>query len=158
LGEIGDPSATEQLLRVLDESRLQVQAIEALGKIGDHRTVPTLMKLVALLDPTRYEGRVPVCEDERYEQDLAVVEAAIKALARLKDEQAIPILINALQSTLVRKDAAEALAAFGKPAIPPLVEVFKQELDENIRYHIKETLTKLGWNANRVRLEGVRKL
>ncbi|MCS5531575.1 MAG: HEAT repeat domain-containing protein [Candidatus Poseidoniales archaeon] len=157
LGNIGDPSATEQLLRVFDEPRLQIQAIEALGKIGDRRTVPTLMKLVTLLDPTRYEGRVPVCEDERYEQDLAVVESAIRALARLKDEQAIPVLINALQSTLVRKDAAEALTAFGKFAIRPLVEVFRKEPDENIRYHIKETLTKLGWNPNRVRLDGVRK-
>ena len=157
LGCIGDSSATEQLLRVLNEPRLQVQAIEALGKIGDRRTVPTLMKLVTLLDPTRYEDRVPVCEDERYEQDLAVVEVAIKALARLKDEQAIPILINALQSTLVRKDAAEALTAFGKSSIPPLVELFKKEPDENIRYHVKETLTKLGWNPNRVRLDGVRK-
>ena len=156
LGCIGDSSATEQLLRVLNEPRLQVQAIEALGKIGDRRTVPTLMKLVTLLDPTRYEDRAPVCEDERYEQDLAVVESAIKALARLKDEQAIPVLINALRSTLVRKDAAEALTVFGKLAIPPLVELFKKESDENIRYHIKETLTKLGWHPNRVRLDGVR--
>ena len=157
LGNIGDPSAVEQLLGVLNEPRLQVQAVEALGKIGDSRALPTLMKFVTLLDPTRYEGRAPVCEDERYEQDLAVVESAIKALARLKDEQAIPVLINALRSTLVRKDAAEALTVFGKLAIPPLVELFKKESDENIRYYIKETLMKLGWNPNRVRLDGLRK-
>ena len=51
----------------------------------------------------------------------------------------------------------QALTAFGKFAIRPLVEVFRKEPDENIRYHIKETLTKLGWNPNRVRLDGVRK-
>lgn len=152
LGNIGDPGATEGLLCVLDDSRLQIQAIEALGKIGDHRTVPTLMKLVTLLDPKEFEDRVPTCEDDRYEKELAVVETAIRALSRLKDDQAIPILIQALRSTLVRKEAAEALTAFGKPAIPPLVEVFKKEPDENIRYHVKETLTCLGWNPNRIRL------
>ena len=157
LGNIGDPSATELLLGLLDEPRLQIQAIEAIGKIGDRRTVPTLTKLVTHLDSSRYEDRVPACEDERYEQDLAIVESAIQALARLKDEQAIPVLITALQSTLVRKDAAEALTAFGKAAIPPLVEIYKKETDENIQYHVKGTLAKLGWNPNRVRLDGVRK-
>ncbi len=152
LGNIGDPSATGCLLRALNEPRLQIQAIEALGKIGDRNTVPALMKLVTRLDPAQYEGRVPACEDERDEQDLAVVESAIRALARLRDDQTIPVLIQALQSTLVRKEAAEALAAFGKAAIPPLVTLYKKEPDENIRYHVKETLTRLGWNPNRMRL------
>lgn len=152
LGNIGDSSATEYLLSVLDEPRLQIQAIEALGKIGDGRSVPTLLKLVTRLDPREFEGRVPTCDDERYERDLAVVEAAVRALARLKDGKAIPVLMTALQSTLVRKEAAEALSAFGKAAVPPLVEQFKKEPDENIRYHLKETLTRLGWNPNRIRL------
>jgi len=152
LGNIGDSSATELLLQMLDEPRLQVQAIEALGKIGDRRVVLTLITLVRLLDPKEFEGRVPTCEDERYEKELAVVESSIRALARLKDERAIPVLVNVLQSTLVRKEAAEALTSFGKAAISPLVELFKTERDENIRYHVKGTLTRLGWNPNRVRL------
>jgi HEAT repeat protein len=152
LGSIGDPSATECLLSLLDEPRLQIQAIEALGKIGDRRSVPALLKLVTHLDPREFEGRVPTCDDEKYERDLALVEAAVRALARLKDDQAIPVLIMALQSTLVRKEAAEALSVFGKAAISPLVELLKKEPDENIQYHLKETLTRLGWSANRIRL------
>ncbi|MDA0738277.1 MAG: HEAT repeat domain-containing protein [Nitrospirae bacterium] len=152
LGNIGDSGATDYLLSILDEPRHQIQAIEALGKIGDRQSVPALLKLVTNLDPSRYEDRVPVCEDERYEQDLAVVESAIRALGRLKDDTVIPVLIKALQSTLVRKDAAEALTAFGKTAIPPLVERFRKEPDENIRYYLKETLTQLGWSPNRVRI------
>jgi len=153
LGTIGDPSATEPLLRELNTPRHQIQAIEALGKIGDRRTVPTLLKLVTLLDPSRYEGRAPSCEDERYERDLPVVESAIRALAQIQDDRAIPVLIQALQSTLVRKEAAEALIALGnKAAIPPLFELFKKEQDENIRFYVKDTLTRLGWNPNRVRL------
>lgn len=152
LGNIGDSSATEYLLGILDDPRLQIQAIEALGKIGDRKSVPALLKFVKLLDPSQYEDRAPSCEDERYEQDLAVVESAIRALGRLKDDTVIPVLIKALQSTLVRKDAAEALTAFGKTAIPPLVERFRKEPDENIRYYLKETLTQLGWSPNRVRI------
>ena len=152
LGNIGDPSGTEYLLAILDEPRLQIQAIEALGKIGDRRSVPALLKLVTLLDPSRYEDRTPACEDGRYEQDLAIVESAVRALGQLKDDTVIPVLINALQSTLVRKEAAEALTAFGKTAIPPLVERFRKEPDENIRYYLKETLMKLGWSPNRVRI------
>lgn len=152
LGDIGDPAAMEPLLQELDTPRHQLQAIEALGKIGDRRTVPTLMKLVTLLDPSRYEGRAPACEDERYEKDLPIVETSIRALAQLKDDRAIPVLIKALQSTLVRKEAAEALKAFGKAAIPPVLELFKKETDENIRFYVKDTLTGLGWSPNRVRL------
>jgi len=152
LGNIGDPSATEYLLGLLDEPRLQIQAIEAVGKIGDHQTVPALLKLVTQLDPSRYEDRAPICEDERYEQDLAVVESAIRALGRLQDDTVIPILIQALQSTMVRKNASEALTAFGKTAIPPLVDRLRKEPDENIRYYLKETLTQLGWSPNRVRI------
>ncbi|MDT7042724.1 HEAT repeat domain-containing protein [Candidatus Nitronereus thalassa] len=152
LGKIGDQTATEYLLGLIEDPRLQIQAIEALGKIGDRRSVPTLLKLVIRLDPREFEGRVPTCDDEKYERDLALVEAAVRALARLKDDQAIPVLILALQSTLVRKEAAEALSVFGKAAIPPLVEQFKKEPDENIQYHLKETLTRLGWNPNRIRL------
>ena len=71
----------------------------------------------------------------------------------LSVEESIPVLIQALQSTLVRKEAAEALSALGsKAAIPPLFELFKKEQDENIRFYVKDTLTRLGWNPNRVRL------
>lgn len=152
LGNIGEPSATEYLLTILDEPRLQIQAIEALGKIGDRQTVPALLKLVTLLDPSRYEDRTPACEDERYEQDLAVVESAVRALGQLKDDTVIPVLVNALQSTLVRKEAAEALGTFGKAAIPPLVEQLRKEPDENIRYYLKDTLKSLGWSPNRVQI------
>ncbi len=152
LGQIGDESAVDALLGVVEEPRLQVRVIEALGRIGDRRVLPLLFRLIGELKTSDYEDRTPACEDNRYEQDLASVEEAIRALARIHDEEAIPLLVTALQSTLIRNEASEALVQFGQKAIAPLVSRLQREQDENIRYHIKETLTQLGWNPKRVRL------
>ena len=152
LGQIGDSAAVDALLGVVEEPRLQVHVIEALGRIGDRRVLPLLFRLIGELKTSDYEDRTPACEDNRYEQDLACVEEAIRALARIRDDEAIPLLITALQSTLIRNEASEALVQFGQKAVAPLVSRLKREQDENIRYHIKETLTQLGWNPKRVRL------
>ncbi len=152
LGNIGDSTTVDALLGVIEEPRLQVRAIEALGKIGDRRVLPLLFQLISQLKTSEYEDRTPACEDTRYEQDLASVEEAIRALARIRDEAAIPLLMTALQSTLIRNEASEALVQFGQKAIAPLVRQLQREHDDNIRYHIKETLTQLGWNPKRVRL------
>ena len=111
-----------------------------------------LFRLVSELKTSDYEDRTPACEDNRYEEDLARVEEAIRAIARIHDEEAIPLLIMALQSTLIRNEASDALVQFGQKAVAPLVGQLQREQDENIRYHIKETLTQLGWNPKRVRL------
>ena len=152
LGNIGDRTTVDALLEAIEEPRLRVRAIEALGKIGDRRVLPLLFRLISELKTSEYEDRTPACEDHRYEQDLASVEEAIRALARIRDKEAVPLLITALQSTLIRNEASEALVRFGREAIAPLVSRLQREHDENIRYHIKETLTRLGWNPKRVRL------
>ncbi len=152
LGQIGDKSAVDALLEVVEEPRLQVRVIEALGRIGDRRVLPLLFRLISELKTSDYEDRTPACEDNRYEQDLASVEEAIRALARIQDEEAVPLLVTALQSTLIRNEASEALVRFGQKAIAPLASRLQHEQDDNIRYHIKETLTQLGWNPKRVRL------
>jgi len=152
LGKIGDAQAIDPLIQASQDERLRTCVIEALGKIGDRRALPFLLSCVRTLNPGDYEGRVPVCEDDRYEHQLAPVEEAIRALAGLQAVEAIPVLINALQSTLVRKEAALALTAFGEGAISQLVERLREETDDNIRFHLKETLSSLSWHPNRVRL------
>ena len=152
LGNIGDQEAFEGLKKAIGNPRLEVEAIRALGKIKDKRAAPILFSLIAELNPDDYANRTPACEDNRYEQDLARVEEAIRALGHIKIDEAIPVLIKALQSTLVRQEAAEALLAFGKTAIKPLVTQLKKEQDDNIQFYIKETLAKLGWSPNRIRL------
>jgi len=76
--------------------------------------------------------------------------AAVKALGQIRDEAAIPTLTTALQNTVVRAEAAAALAAFGSKVIPFLLEVLRKERDDNILYHVKETLTQVGWRPNRI--------
>jgi len=155
LGDLGnaDPVVVDALLEAMEEPRLRVRAIEALGKIGDRRVLPVLFRLLGALPTGEYADRTPACEDNQSELELAAAEEAVRALARLRDESAVAVLIQALQSTLVRQEASEALVQFGQPAIAPLVKQLQRERDDNIRYHIQETVTRLGWNPNRVRLE-----
>lgn len=78
------------------------------------------------------------------------MEAAVKALAQIRDEATIPVLVAALQNTVTRAEAAAALGAFGPSAIPFLLDVLKKERDENILFHAKGTLAQLGWRPNRM--------
>ena len=152
LGEIGDTQAVGPLLAAMNQISLKTPVISALGKIGDRQAVPSLQKIINALVTTDYEGRMAACEDDRYQEELPAVEAAVKALAAIGDERALPTLREALKSTLIRVEAAEALSRFGKVAIPSLVEMYKNEPDDNIRYHIKETLARLGWRPGQIRL------
>jgi HEAT repeat protein len=81
---------------------------------------------------------------------MSAMEAAVKALAQIGDPSVIPALVSALQNTVVRAEAASALATFGQVAIPFMLDLLKKERDENIRYHAQETLSRLGWRANRI--------
>ena len=149
LGELGDPRAVEFLITAMGDEDIRPSAIEALGKIGDRRAVPALTRVV--IGTSRPVNSRPIhgCGD-RYDSEMLAQEAAVKALARIKDEATLPTLIAALQNTMVREEAATALVAFGTPAIPLLREVMRKDQDENIQYHVKEALTKLGWRQNRI--------
>lgn len=150
LGEIGDARAFEPLLRALEDSRLRAAAVEALGKIGDRRAVDPLRAIVEDAARSHSEWESHGCRNERYEQELPAVEAAVKALGWIGDRAAIPTLVTALKSTTVRVEAGDALARFGQPAVSPLLAVLKTEQDENILFHARETLSRLGWRAGRL--------
>lgn len=150
LGEIGDGRAFEPLLQAMDDSRLRAAAVEALGKVGDGRAVEPLRSLVEEAAQSHHEWEVHGCQNERYEQELPAVEAAVKALGTIGDKTAIPTLVTALKSTTVRVEAGDALVRFGQPAIAPLLTVLKHEQDENILFHVRETLSRLGWRAGRL--------
>jgi HEAT repeat protein len=81
---------------------------------------------------------------------MAAQTAAVRALGRIRDLEAIPTLVAALSNTVTREEAAAALVAFGQPAIPHLVAVLKHEQDGNILYHVKEALALLGWRQGRI--------
>jgi len=149
LGQIGDARAVEFLITALKEAGLRPLAAEALGLIGDRRAVPVLIDILEGVDRPEISQPLDSCEDHG-NGEIVTLGAVAKALGMIRDETAIPSLIKALRYTMTRTDAAEALTRFGDIVIAPLLALLAQESDANIRYHLKETLAKVGWRAGRV--------
>jgi HEAT repeat protein len=149
LGEIGDARAVEFLLVAMKEPGVRPVAIEALGKIRDGRAVPALLAVVDGSARPEHTRPVHGCGD-RYDDEMLAMEAAVKALALIGDPSVIPALTEALKNTVVRAEAASALASFGQAALPSMLDLLKREQDENIRYHVQEALGRVGWRPNRI--------
>jgi hypothetical protein len=58
--------------------------------------------------------------------------------------------MKALRHTVTRAEVADALTRFGSAVVTPLLALLARESDDNIRYHVKETLAKVGWRAGRI--------
>ncbi|HJR77051.1 MAG TPA: HEAT repeat domain-containing protein [Nitrospiraceae bacterium] len=149
LGDIGDAGAVEFLFKVLDEPGLRPLAVEALGKIRDSRAVPVLQDIAAGKGRPEAVRTVAGCGDQ-WSEEMLTMGVAVRALGLIRDEATIPTLVTALQNTVTRADAAAALAGFGPTVIPSLLPLLARESDENIRYHVRETLTAVGWRPGRV--------
>lgn len=104
LGEIGDTSAVDSLLPLLEEKRTRIGAISALGKIGDNRAVKPIMRY-------RDDDRQPV----RY--------MVAKALADFEDPRGIPAMIDFLSDDYitVRLAAQFGLAKIADEAFDTVV-------------------------------------
>ncbi len=152
LGEIGNPHAVPLLIDALTTPSLQLKAIEALGNLRAVEALPPLMALVQSLPADAYEERMEGCTDPKYKEELPPLEAAVKALAKIGDPQAVPVLMDALRSTLLRQESAEALTHFGAAAKTPLLQLLKTTKNDNLRHHVLESLSHLGWRPGQVRL------
>ena len=152
LGKIGDTHALPLLLDSLTTPSLQITTIEALGNLRVVEAVPHLIALIKSLPADAYEDRMEGCTDPKYKEELPPLEAAVKALAQIGDPQAIPVLIQALHSTLLRQEAAEALTHFGSTAKTPLLQLLKTTKNDNLRRHVLESLSHLGWRPGQIRL------
>jgi len=149
LGQIGDARAVEFLVTAMKEPGLRPLAVEALGQIGDRRAVPVLINVLEGMDRPEIVPPIDGCGDH-WDEDIITLGAAARALGVIRDEAAIPSLIQALRYTMTRADAADALTRFGGTVIAPLLALLAYELDDNIRYHVKDTLMKVGWRAGRI--------
>jgi HEAT repeat protein len=149
LGQIGDPRAVEFLVTAMKEPGLRPLAIEALGRIGDRCAVPVLITVLEAVDRPEFSRPIDGC-GENWDDEIQALGAAARALGVIQDEAAIPSLMKALRYTVTRTDAADALTRFGGIVIAPLLAVLAHESDDNIRYHVKETLARVGWRAGRV--------
>ena len=149
LGQIGDARAVEFLMTAMKEPGFRPLVVEALGQIGDRRAVPVLINMLEGVDQLDVSRPIDGCGDH-WDEDLITFGAAAKALGVIRDEAAIPSLIKALRYTVTRADAADALTRFGGTVIAPLLALLAHESDDNIRYHIKDTLAKVGWRSGRI--------
>ena len=149
LGQIGDARAVEFLVTVMKEPGLRPLAVEALGRIGDRRTVPVLIDVLKGMERPEISQPIDGCGDQWDEERLTLGEA-VRALGAIRDEAAIPSLMKALRYTVTRAEAADALTRFGSAVIAPLLAVLARESDDNIRYHVKDTLARVGWRAGRI--------
>jgi HEAT repeat protein len=148
LGEIGDPQAVEHLFTAMREPGLRTLAVEALGQIGDRRAVPVLIDVVTGDSPPEVTRTVAGCGDQ-WNEEAITQGAAARALGAIADERAIPSLVAALNHTFTRADAAAALAKFGSKVIPFLLPLLNEPRDENLLFHVRETLASAGWRAGR---------
>ncbi len=107
-----DLGLVEQYAKLLRDARKwseRTHAAETLGAAAAPAAVPALV--AALRDPHEDEDSVKV--------------AAATALAKLRDQSAIPLLVAELSDTdgKASRTVAEALVAFGELAVPPLLEL-----------------------------------
>lgn len=149
LGQLGDGRAMEFLVTVMKEPGLRPLAVEALGKIGDRRAVPVLVAVLEGRDRPVVSRTVAGCGDS-WDEEMETKGAAVRALGKLGDDLAIPPLLKALDQTVTRADAAAALVTFGSKVVAPLLTIMTQTSDENMRFHVKDTLAKVGWRAGRI--------
>jgi HEAT repeat protein len=149
LGQIGDGRAFDFLVTIMKEPGLRPLAVEALGQLDDERAVPVLIKVLEGVDRPEESRVIAGCGD-KWDEEMVTMGAAVRALGILGNDSAIPSLMNALRQTVTRADAAVSLARFGSKVIAPLLTVLSQETDDNIRFHVKETLTKVGWRPGRI--------
>lgn len=149
LGQIGDGRAVEFLMTAMKEPGLRLLAVEALGQIRDPRAVPVLIKVLEGADQPAESRVIAGCGDN-WSEEMVIMAAAARALGILGDDAAIPSLVKALRHTITRADAAGSLACFGSKVIAPLLTILSQETDDNLRFHVNETLTKVGWRPGRV--------
>ena len=149
LGEIGDPGTVEYLFAAMREPGLRTLAVEALGRIGDRRAVPVLMDILTGAGHPEVTRTVAGCGDQWTEEVIARG-AAARSLGLIGDERAIPSLVAALEPTFTRAEAAAALAAFGSRVIPFLLPLLNEPRDENLLFHVRETLASAGWRSRRM--------
>jgi len=149
LGQIGDARAVEFLVTAMKEPGLRPLAVEALGRIGDRSAVPVLIDVLNGVERPEVSRPMEGCGD-RWDEEMLTLGAAARALGAIQDEAAIPSLMKALRYTVTRADAADALTRFGGAVIAPLLALLARETDDNIRYHVKETLGRVGWRAGRM--------
>ena len=163
LGELGDPTATEQLLFMLEDEGCDrgSTVVKALGRIRDHRAVPALISRIKERDPASCRQELSALENigqpavgallgmlKEKVQNAKQATVLIQALERIEGKSVISGLIDLVSpkspSLIVPlAEALERLAA--SRAVPPLVTVLKAAPEESWSAHLAAVLKRMGW-------------
>lgn len=110
LGALGDRRAADRLLELCGHPEHRAYAAVALANLDDIRAAATLRTLAREQDKDRKDHNV------------------IAALGRLRDREAVPLLIELLGDETIRGTAANALGTIGDPrAVEPLIGLLTAE-------------------------------
>ena len=149
LGEIGDPQAVEHLFTAMREPGLRTVAVEALGQIGDPRAVPVLIDVVTGTSSPEVTRTVAGCGDQ-WNEEAITQGAAARALGAIGDEQGHSL---ARRITGSNPDESRSGGILGQIRVEghsiPAFHCSMSHRDENLLFHVRETLTSAGWRAGR---------
>lgn len=122
LSEIADSRSVELLIESLcdEDINVRLDAINALGKIGDPCALDALISML---------------------KDMEVRRAAIEALGKIGDNRAVEPLIRELR--FYESDAADALVNIGAPALEALLAALHSEFNR-VRAVVAQVLGRIG--------------
>jgi len=149
----GDPSV-ERLIAKIRNGNVRIQAIDALGRIGDPKSVEPLIAqlndenayvrirvidaLGRIGDPKSVEPLIAQLNDENGYVRIRVIDA----LGRIGDPKSVEPLIAQLKDENARGQVIDALGRIGDPkAIEPLIAQLE---DENVRRPVIDALVRIG--------------
>jgi HEAT repeat protein len=131
-----DKHLEQEFIRLLDDPDREVRtlAIVNLGKLKAVEAAPRLREIVksfGKVDYLKFKTMRAVNMEEAYRMIFEPGAAAV-ALGEMKDEEAIPILVEKFEE--LEGYAAEGLSKMGKKGLPYLLELARKETDEESYY------------------------
>ena len=154
LGEIGDSSAVESLIQVLQDNNrnpyLRAAAARALGNIKDKRAIDPLIQELEKTSEI-YMHRNPLHGGRKN-----VRTAAAESLGNIKNEKVVEPLIYILKDEWdkdldVKFEIAKALGKIGESVIEKLIKILKDEkINSNIKKSAVWGLENIGWKPKEV--------
>ncbi len=133
----------------------RINAVKRLGELKDKRAVPALIELFGsgFLDLFVSNALIvigkpalPILIEELNNKSHLIRDGVIRVLQDIGDASAVPALIERLKSEVdfeIGLSAGLALAGIGEPAVPALIEVFKDK-NEKVRNKAGKVLVDIG--------------
>ena len=118
LGNIGDYSASEDIIKALKEKKLQLKAVEAVGKIREEKAIPEIEEILF-----------------NRETDVKLRRACVNTIINIKKRESITSMFKVLKNKTVdldlKKLIVKSLPEMGETIIKPVIKELKED-EENL--------------------------